>query len=70
VLTEGHRGRLGLLQGGGGLPGSSSASETCRKWILQWWVVVLVRDSLRAPLKMATTTGCYRENEGLGEIPI
>jgi hypothetical protein len=33
-------------------------------------VVVLVRDGLRASLKMATTTGCYRENEGLGEIQI
>jgi hypothetical protein len=45
-------------------------SETCRKWILQRRVVVLVRDGLRAPLMMAMTTGCYRENEGLGEIHI
>jgi hypothetical protein len=70
VLTEGRRGWLGLLQGGGGLSGSSSASETCRKWILQRRVVVLIRDGLRASLKMAMTTGCYRENEGLGEIQI
>jgi hypothetical protein len=70
MLTEGRRGWLGLLQGGGGLPGSSSASETYRKWILQRWVVVLICDGVWAPLMMATTTGCHRENGGLGEIQI
>jgi hypothetical protein len=70
MLTEGRRGWLGLLQGGGGLPGSSSVSKTYRKWILQRWVVVLIRDGLRAPLMMAMTTGCHRENGGLGEIKI
>jgi hypothetical protein len=70
MLTEGRRGWLGLLQGGGGLLGSSSTSEACRKWILQRWVVVLVLDNLRAPLTMAMTMGCHRENGGLGEIQI
>jgi hypothetical protein len=31
-------------------------------------VVVLVLDGLRVSLAMATTTGCHRENRGLGEI--
>jgi hypothetical protein len=70
MLTEGRRGWLGLLQGGSGLPGSSSASEACRKWILQRWVVVLVLNGLWAPLMMETTMGCHRENRGLGEIQI
>jgi hypothetical protein len=70
VLTEGRRGWLGLLQGGGGLSGNSSASETCRKQILQWRAVVLVRDGLRAPLKMATTMRCQRGNGVQGEVQI
>jgi hypothetical protein len=31
-------------------------------------VVVLVLDGFRAPLTMATATGCHRESGGLGEI--
>jgi hypothetical protein len=33
-------------------------------------VVVLVLDSLRVPLTMATAMGFHRENGGLGEIQI
>jgi hypothetical protein len=40
------------------------------KRISQRWVVVLILDGLRAPLTMATATGCHRENGGLGEIQI
>jgi hypothetical protein len=70
VLTEGRRGWLGLLQGGGGLSGRSSASEAFRKWISQRWVVMLVLDGLRAPLTMATATCCHRENGRQGEVQI
>jgi hypothetical protein len=70
MLTEGRRGWLGLLQGGSSLSGSSSASEVCRKWISQRWVVVLVLGGLRAPLMMATATHCHREIGRRGEIHI
>jgi hypothetical protein len=45
-------------------------SETCKKWILQRRVVVLVRDGLWALLAMATAIGCHRENGRQGEVQI
>jgi hypothetical protein len=45
-LTEGHRGRLGWLQGGGGLSEVSSASEACRRRSSRWCVAVLIRVAL------------------------
>jgi hypothetical protein len=73
TLTEGHRGRLGWLQGGGGLSEVSSVSEACRRRCSRWCVVVLVcvvlefRQRWRRPHAAREETRCgvrFRSSRG------
>jgi hypothetical protein len=72
-LTEGRRGWLGWLQGGGGLSEVSSASKACRRRCSRWCVVVLVRVVLgfhqrwRCPRAAREETRCrvrFRSSRG------
>jgi hypothetical protein len=72
-LTEGQRGRMGWLQGGGGLSEVSSTSKACRRRCSEWCVAVLVhvvlgfRRRWRCPRAAREETRCrvrFRSSRG------
>jgi hypothetical protein len=55
------------MEGGGGLLGGWTASETRRQRASRVVVVVFIPNGLRVPLAMATATGSYRMKRRHGE---
>jgi hypothetical protein len=67
-LTEGRRGRLGLLQGCGGLSEVSSVSEACRRRCSRVVRGCARPRGPRVPSMMAAFLHCQRGNEMRGEV--
>jgi hypothetical protein len=67
-LTEGCRGWLGWLQGGGGLSEACSASETCRRGCSRVVRGCARSRGPRAPSTMVAFSCCQRGNERQGEV--